>query len=457
MSNIDPATTESVVQQGTLFELPVSFEKAPLAESAPGSPRLKRANREQALLLPMHFDTLIPEDHEARAVWEFVNRLDLKPLEQTIRSVEGHAGRSATDPAIFLALWLYATLDGVGSARHLEELCENHNAYRWLCGGVSVNYHSLSDFRSNHGDFLDQLLTHSVATLQVAGLVEMKRVAQDGMRVRASAGASSFRRRPTLEKALQEAHEQVHALRAELESDPSAASRRQHQARLRAVQEREDRINAALAQMPTVEEQKKANRKDVSTARVSTTDPEARVIKMPDGGFRPGYNVQFATDTETQVIVGVDTVNAGSDQGQMEPMVEQIQQRHDQQPQAMLVDGGFVTHEDIETLSAQGCVVYAPVPVPRTSKRQATEARRDDSPAVAAWRQRMGTTEAKAIYQQRAATAECVNAQARNRGLYQFLVRGLIKVRAVALWYAVAHNLRRIFALNAGLVVQTRL
>jgi transposase len=454
MSQIHPTSAEPVDQQGILFEMPV-VQEIPSAAEAARSPRVNRANRAQALLMPMQFDTLIPEDHQARAVWEFTESVDLSPLYQEIMAVEGCAGRSATDPQILLALWLYATLDRVGSARHLAELCQDHNAYRWLCGGVSVNHHTLSDFRTARGDFLDKLLTHSVATLRAEGLVEINHVAQDGLRVRASAGASSFRRRPTLEEALREAEEQVQALRAELQADPGAGHRRRQQARVRAARERAERVRHALEQMPEVEAQKKANRKDASTARVSTTDPEARVMKMPDGGFRPAYNVQLATETASQVIVGVDVVNAGSDQGQMKPMAEQIQERHGPMPPAMLVDGGFVTHDDIEALTDQDCLVYAPVPEPRTTARQATEARRDDPPAVAAWRQRMGTAEAKTLYKERASTAECVNAQARNRGLYRFLVRGLTKVRVVALWYAVAHNLRRLVTLRAARLAQT--
>jgi transposase len=146
----------------------------------------------------MDLESLLAPDHQARTVWAFVEGLDLTPLYEKILSVKGHAGRSAIDPAILMALWLYATLDGVGSARGLERLCESHDAYRWICGGVSVNYHTLSDFRVGTGEYLDQQLTVCVASLMAEGLVELKRVAQDGIRVRASAGASSFRRNPTL-------------------------------------------------------------------------------------------------------------------------------------------------------------------------------------------------------------------------------------------------------------------
>jgi len=363
--------------------------------------------------------------------------------------VEGHAGRTPIDPKILMALWLYATLDGVGSARQLAHLCEEHVAYQWICGGVSVNHHTLSDFRTAHVEFLDQLLTDSVAVLMHQDLVTLHRVAQDGMRVRANAGASSFRRRKTLEECHSEARQQVDSLREELQADPGASSKRQKAARQRAARERADRIRQALDEMPKAESKKKAGEKD--TARVSTTDPEARVMKMADGGFRPAYNVEIATDTASQVITGVDVVNAGSDQGQMPPMVQQHHDRYGQTPEETLVDGGFAKHEDIEQVSSgeDRTVVYAPVQKPKKDDRDPHERRPGDSEAIGQWRTRMGTSEAKEIYKDRASTAECVNAIARNRGLQQFLVRGLQKVQAVVLWFALAHNLMRAVALRA--------
>ena len=412
--------------------------------------RVQRPDRHQVGMRMLALDGLLPEEHPARLVWEYVEGLNLTPLYDQIRAVEGRAGRDAIDPKILLALWLYATLDGVGSARQLDRLCVDHVAYQWICGGVSVNYHTLSDFRTAHPVFLDELLTQSVATLMHQDLVTLNRVAQDGMRVRASAGAASFRRRKTLEECQSEAQEQVQSLREEWEADPGAAGQRQRAARERAVQERSRRIRRALEELSEVESKKQAGQKD--QARVSTTDPASRVMKMADGGFRPAHNVQFATDTDSQVITGVQVVNTGSDQGQMSPMVQQHQDRYGRVPNQMLVDGGFTKHEDIQKVSSadQGTVVYAPVPKPKDPQRDPHEPRAGDSQVIAAWRQRMGTAEAKEIYKDRASTAECVNAIARNRGLRQFLVRGLAKVRAVALWLALAHNLMRAVALRAA-------
>jgi hypothetical protein len=345
-------------------------------------------------------------------------------------------------------LWLYAALRGVGSARELNRLCQEHVAYRWICGGVSMNYHTLSDFRTQHADFLDRLLTESVASLLAEGLVTLDRVAQDGMKVRASAGTASFRRQPTLEEALAQAEEQITKLRAEAEADPAASKTRSQAARQRAAQERAERIREALKQLPEIAERKKAQERE--KARASTTDPDARVMKGGDGGFRPSYNVQLATATDSQIITGVEVTHAGGDQGQLAPMIQQHQTRYEETPQEMLVDGSFVKHEDLDQAEQAGVTVYAPVMESKDPNREKHTPRKDDSPAVAAWRTRMATEEAKRIYRQRAATAECVNALARNRGLRQFLVRGLRKVKAVALWYALAHNLMRAVALRAA-------
>jgi len=437
---------------GTLFKLPAEGSGCP-PEPA-GRPRMQQPDRCQGVMRTDSLDALLAEDHQARLVWEYVSGLDMGPLYEQIRAVEGRAGRDPIDPRILLALWLYATLDGVGSAREVDRLCKAHVAYEWICGGVSVNYHTLSDFRVDHGEFLDGLLTGSVATLLHQGLVKLERVAQDGVRVRASAGAASFRRRETLEECQAEAAEQVETLRKELEADPSSGSKRQKAARQRAARERSERIRQALEELPKAESAKKPEDKD--KARVSTTDPEARVMKMADGGFRPAVNVEFASDTGGQIITGVEVTNSGSDQGQMPPMLEQHQERYGQVPAATLVDGGFVNKQDIERVSGPeiGTVVYAPVPEPKNKDRDRYQPLEGESATIAEWRRRMGTAEAKEIYKDRASTAECVNAIARNRGLRQLLVRGLKKARCIALWFALAHNLVRAAALRAAAAVR---
>jgi len=277
------------------------------------------------------------------------------------------------------------------------------------------------------------------------------------MRVRASAGAASFRRRDALDIALADAEARVTALRRELEDDPAATSRRVAAARERAARERAERVRRALDRLPAVEAARKRDGKAPADARTSTTDPEARVMKMADGGFRPAFNVQFATDTAGDVIVGLDVGDVGSDHGLLGPMLDQIVTRHGRAPAEMLIDGGYVNLAEIAALSSSRCgtTLYAPPTTPRDPARDPHAPLQDDHPAVAAWRVRMGTPEAKDIYRERAATAELVNAQARNRGLRLLPVRGLVRVRAVVLWFALAHNLMRTVALRQAAMAGT--
>jgi transposase len=419
-----------------------------------GKIRFNCANRRQIAWRDACWDELLTHDHPARAVWQFVEGLDLSPIIVTYKAVAGVPGANPIDVRILMTLWVYATLRGIGSARELARRSspEGEVAFQWICGDVTVNYHTLSTFRTTHVEFLDRLLTQSVAVLLYEELVDMERVAQDGMRVRASAGSSSFRRRETLEECLQEAETQIESLRAELENDTASSSRRHQASKERAATERKERIEAALKHLPEIEAKKKADEKQ--KARVSTTDAEARVMKMANGGFRPAYNVQIATDTKTQVITGVDVTNNGGDRGEMGRMINQHRERYGKVPRDYLVDGGFSSKDDVEQVSpdpddetSTGTTVYAPLR--KCLKGGDPHARRDDeSQAVGEWRERMGTEAAKEIYKERAATAECVNAIARNRGLQQFNVRGLTKVKAILLWYALAHNFVRARALR---------
>jgi len=402
-------------------------------------PRYEQPNRAQVELYPCDLESLLPEDHAARLVWQFVKRLNLETLYDAIRAREGRPGRAPIDPRILIALWLYATIDGVGSAREVDRLCQHHDAYRWIRGGVSVNYHTLSDFRVAHHAVLNDLLTQSIAALIKQSVITLARVAQDGTRVRASAGLRSFRRRLTLEEALRVAQQQVE--RTARQSDGAVGSR-QAAAQARAAAEQLARVDAALAELPAIEAAKARN-KSKAAPRASTTDPEARKMKLTDGGYRPAYNVHFATDVDSRAIVGVAVTNVGSDQPAFVPMLDQLIERTGRAPTTALVDGGFVSHEGITIAAAQGVTVYAPVPKPKTTRDPAA-ACPGDAPAVAAWRTRMATADAKAVYKARAATAEWVNADTRtHRTLGPLLVRGLVKVHTWVLWVALAHNMMR--------------
>jgi|SRR5271154_4259960 len=429
---------------------------AQVAEQASGSPRLRVPHRSQVEMHWASLDELLEADHRVRLVWASVAGLRLELWLREIKAVEGNVGRDATDPRLLVALWVYATLEGIGSARAVARLCQKHLDYRWLCGGVTVNHHMLSDFRSQGGDKWYDLLTQIVASLLAEGSVTMNRVAQDGMRVRASAGKASFRRRARLEACLDEARQQVETLQQLADESPEELSKRQCSARQRAARERAARIEEAIRNCQELQAQREAAAQKSgckpTEARASTTDPEARVMRFPDGGYQPGYNVQFSTDTETGVIVGMDVANAGSDQEQLPPMLDQLQERYDRLPDEALVDGGFASLAAIDAASQAGCTVYAPLKEEEKQLNAGSDPyakKKGDSDAVAAWRARMGTAAAKGIYKLRCQTAEWVNAMARNRGMQQMPVRGQSKCRTVAAIYAITHNLMQALKLRA--------
>lgn len=403
-------STQPTPTEGCDLFGPAAATAAPGVRSAPlaklSAARVILPNRSQIELRPMDLESLLPEGHRARLVWAWVERQDLSAMYAAIKVRQGGVGRSAIAPQILLGLWLYATLQGVGSARQLSRLVLEHDAYRWNSGAVQVNHHSLSDFRVAHGAALDELLSTSLAALMTAGALKLQSVAQDGVRVRASAGAASFRRKASLQDNLEQARSRVRELKAQLDADSAQDSRRKAAARQRAQREMAQRLQSALDRLPELEAIKRRNGGKAREARASSTDADASVMKMADGGFRPAYNTQFASDCDSHLVVGVEVATSGSDMAQMAPMVRQIEQRLGAAPHRMLVDGGFPAHEQIDAV-AERTEVYAPVPEPRAKQdTDGNEVEQDkhqpkpgDSKAVASWRHRMASDEAKALYQ----------------------------------------------------------
>lgn len=425
-------------------------QSKPEAEVPAGAPRLREPQRDQIELRAVDIESLVGEDHPARLIWSYVEGLDVSELENRIKARGDRPGHPATSPRLLLALWLYATSEGVGSARALERLCESHDGYRWLCGGVSVNHHLLADFRVGCADLLDRLLSEHLAALAKAGLVDLEALAQDGVRVRASAGAASFRRGATLDGHLVQAEAVVEKLKREVDTGSGASNRRIEAAKERAARERLSRVKKAQAALDEIKrqrqkrEEKRSNGKKPKEPRASTTDPDARVMKMADGGFRPGYNVQVTSVCGEQIVVDIDISNNGSDRGLMRPMIER-QGARSGLPKRYLADGGFNSAEDIEWAHGAGIEVLCP---PTQSKHGSDPylPRRGDGPGVLAWRARMASEAGKAQYKLRS-ICECVHARWRNWGLRQLPVRGLENVRAVVLWHALANNILQGFRL----------
>jgi len=439
-------------KQGLLFPLNDMPYNKKAHQNSYGEPRLSSPIRNQVEIVMKTLDDLLPQEHLVREVWKYVEGLDLSLVLGKIQSVVGSAGRPASDPKIFLAVWLFATIKSIGSARLIEEYCREHIAFQWLCGGVSINYHSISDFRSDHGDQLDNLLTQSVAILARLGAISLEKVSQDGMRVRASAGSSTFKREETLENYLVLAQFLVQDLKEEAEKNPGACKSRAAAAQARAATERVQRIERALIELKEIRQEKTESRKrenrnvkeeDLEKVRASTTDPEARVMKMACGGFRPAYNVQFASTNKGKAIVGVNITKNGTDQKQTLNMIDQVESRFGIIPEKWLQDAGYENQAELNKSGEKykNCKIYMPVKLTEKNKNNPHERLPKDSEIAAEWRERMGTECAKEIYKERASTAEFVNAQSRNKGLQQFLVRGTEKVTCVAFLYAIVQNM----------------
>ena len=419
-----------------------------------GGARVVKAERSQLSWDLVDLDAWLPADHRTRIVWAFVLTLNLDPLYAKIKAREGEAGRPAADPAVLLALWLYATIEGTGSAREVDRLTLSDLAYRWLRGGVPLDYHTLADFRSENGEILDRLLSESLAVLMAEGVVRLDEVIIDGTKAKAAAGKDSFKTADGLAKAATLAAERVAALKAEVEADPVAQTRRGQAARERAAREAVDRAARARAMLDQLEAEKKERAKTHKTAEgnksepaASLSDPEARMMRFADGAMRPGWNVQVAATPDHGFIVGIEATDRRNDTGLAPPMVEEIERRLAVTPSRIIVDGGVATQDDIVAFAARDkpVAVFAPVKLDRHDVtahslyvRAAKRAR--EPAALQEWRARMATLEGEAVMRRRK-RIELVNAHIKGRGLGRLLVRGLAKVRAVLYLHALAHNL----------------
>jgi transposase len=417
--------------------------------------RYIRADRFQTRWDFVDLEELLPSDHRVRIVMSFVDSLDLSGLYDAIKSREGEPGRPPPDPAVLLALWLYATIEGVGSARQLDRLAQRDLAYRWIAGGVPLNYHGLSDFRVEHVEVLDRLLTESVTALIAEGVVSLSEIVVDGTKVRANASRESFKTGDKLTQIGAAVEQRLTALKAETGADPEASSRRKRAAQERAareVKERAERARAALDDVRAEREQRaRRHSKDEakkSEPKASLSDPEARNMRFPDGAISPAYNAQIAVTPNEGIIVSLEMTDRRNDAGLAVPMVNDVVRRYGQAPETLLVDTHYATSEDIAALAehAAGPVkVFAPMPTERDDVTPGTLANRlrkraREPESLKEWRSRMATQDGKEVYRLRK-LIERINANLKNHGFGFFPVRGLIKAKAFALLHALANNL----------------
>lgn len=421
--------------------------------------RIRQAERRQIGFELVDLESLVVENHPVRAVWCFVEGLDIQPFYDRIKARGETPGRAATDPRILLALWLYATADGIGSARALARLCEHHTIYRWICGGVGVNHTMLSEFRLDSGEFLDRLLTGSLAALMKEGLITLDEVITDGTKVRAAASRSSMRRRATLVELEEKARARVAELKQELEADSAAGERRLSKRRVSAAEDRARRVAAALAKHDATAPKHKKDQNDrdepppaggksgkpPKEERVSTTDPDAPLMRMADGAVRVAYNVQVAS--ACGFVVAIDPVQRRNDRGLAPAMVTQVEQRCGKLPGRLLADTGAMTAADIATLAQTypSMQVFSPPPARKEASKPQSKARYERNRAaepqcLKEWRSRMDSEEGQAVYKRRNST-EHAHARLKNRGFDRMVLRGLAKVRIACWLHAITHNL----------------
>lgn len=397
-------------------------------------------------------DSQLPDDHRARLVWAFVEGLDLSEFYDRIKARDAVAGRPATDPRVVLAVWLYATLEGIGSARAIDRLCQQHAAYRWLCGGAPINHDLLATFRRENAAQLDRLLTQSVTGLIAEKLITLEEMAIDGTKVRACAGRGSMSQRKRLESIEKAVAERIAELKSELDKDPGEPERRRKKRALQAAEERARRVErarqklAALTQEQAVRAKRHAKEEaEKGEPKVSVSDPEVRVMRLADGAVAPAWNVQVATSNG--FIVGIDPTDRRNDSGLATGVVEQIAQRSNRVPQRLLADTRAMTQDDIVQLGEAhpALRVYSPPAPQRLAVKPETErkrrwSRRREPPAVTAWRARMASEEGQETYRRRKLT-ERAHGIIKNRGMSRFLVHSREKVRAVCVLQALALNL----------------
>ncbi|MEI8125899.1 MAG: transposase [Parachlamydiaceae bacterium] len=445
-----------------LFEMPARENQKidTPKEKITGKKHIRSANRSQVEYITRSLDQLIPEDHRVRDVWEYVCSLDLRKFYEDIRVPEGGQGPATADPKVLLALWLFALLEGVSSARQIDRLCREHQAYIWLCGGMSINYHTLSSFCNIHGTKFRVLLQESIALLWKSGQFSPEEVAQDGTRVKANAGGGSLRTEKTLTRYLDEANQYLDKLEKEHKENPSASTMREKTARERAARDRKVRVQQAITEMAEYKSQKvktakqnhhKLTSKDLDKMRTSTTDPECRKMKMGDGGFRAAYNVQFATSSDKKVILGVDVVNT-LDPGTVNALIQNVHENLGEAgcnkfPKRWLADSAYANKTDTADVEANFPDTTLYSPPTGNGKADALSPRKSDTPAMKRLRERMSTEESQIIYKNRGSTAEFANAVAKNRGMTEFKVRGIKKVKNMAMLYAVVHNMAILFSL----------
>lgn len=349
-----------IPSQAALVDIP----EQPVQQKAlpKGQPKLRTVNRLQSMMAPIYVEELIPADHKARAIWQLVEMMDLSRFVESLRTSQGCAGRSAWDPRLLVSVWVYAYSEGISSAREIEGMMQWERGLQWLGGLVAVNHHTLSDFRVDHKQALDELFAQLLAMLENAGVLSLEQVMHDGTKIRALAGADTLRREKTLRERLKQAQELV----AQMEDPQAEASgnKRRQAARERAARERAERLAAAVKELAALQAEK-SSEEDKAAVRVSQQEPEARLMKHGDNAIAPSYNAQISTEGKNKIIVGAHLSQCSSDAPSLMPALEEVAENLGKKPEQVVVDGGFTHRENIVGCAAQQIDLVGSLPDPK--------------------------------------------------------------------------------------------
>lgn len=359
-------------EQGVLLEIPEQPETESVEAAVSGPPKIKPIDRSQGLLRIVIVEELVPENHKVRAIWDLTGQLDLSGYRKKIKSQEGRSGRAAWDPRLLLSVWLYAYSEQVTSAREIEALMEYEPGLMWLAGLGEVNHHTLSDFRAAHPEQLKQLLSELLGLLSKEGLVTLECVAHDGTKIRAQAGADSFRREKTLQQEIERAQQVVEEMERESATEPAGNARRQA-ARRRAAEERRAKLKRAAEELAKLQSGKHKD-EEKAAERVSLTEPEARKMKHGDHAYAPSYNVQVSTDAAHSIVVGVDVTQCSSDAESLLPSMDKVKETVGQYPKQAVADGGFTNRASIAGMQDKGIDFYGSLSEPHVQQASAMRA-----------------------------------------------------------------------------------
>src|SRR5487761_322755 len=452
--------------------------------AASKQPLIRFVNRQQMSWRAVDVEKLIGEDHAARAIWALVGRLDLGRFYEGIASSAAEGGRPAFDPQLLISLWVYAYSQGIGSAREVARRGEYDPAFQRLTGLDAVNYHTLADFRVEKQKELDVLFTQVLAALSKEGLITLEQVMQDGTKIKALASSGTYHREGTIREHLERARQRVTEM-----GDPrnEESSPKAKQAQARARREQQERLEDALEELQKLRA-RKTGEKAKSEARVSTSDPQARVMKQSHGGLALSYNAQISTDAAHGIILDAAVTQEAEDSAQLLPAIDRVEQRLKKKPRQMVADGGYTTRDNIEKTAgreidflgsmrwdnvpsgattphrlppsafiyqpetnryvarAQDCQACTRKPecCPENEKRGRSVARPEESQMVVAFREKMASEEAQAQYRRRGRVVEFCHAWIKTKlGLRQFHVRGLPKTQTELLWACLTYNLQQ--------------